>query len=234
MASVRQVTSKSSWPDENDSRRPTDKPLTRPTSSTSAADSAANNAPCFRFTACRIVPALTWFPSAILLVRQTIGAQPRAAPDLVFEASLRRRARLVCRGALSGDRRLAASHRSNELALSPEGKPASNPEMLMSSSSAGQWMPTPPPISRQFWRSRGVPCARRGYHLIGTDRVRPSRKTTSSILLVTRTSCTRTGVSSIAEEVMPSPQQFLSMFLNERRDASQFVSFEAIVRLNFD
>jgi hypothetical protein len=53
-------------------------------------------------------------------------------------------------------------------------------------------------------------------------------------LLVTRTSCTGTGVSSIAKEVMPSPQQLFVVFPHNRRDTREFSRAEAIVARNLD
>ena len=43
------------------------------------------------------------------------------------------------------------------LAASAEGRPARRLSTLRSSSRSGQWMPTPPPISCQFRRSRAEP-----------------------------------------------------------------------------
>jgi hypothetical protein len=39
---------------------------------------------------------------------------------------------------------------------------SSSPPTEMSSSTSGQWIPTPRPISSHFWRSMVVACARRG------------------------------------------------------------------------
>ena len=72
----------------------------------------------------------------------------------------------------------ALSHRSSELGDSPDGHPATRPEMPMSSSRSGQWIPSPHPMRRQLFRSSGVPCWRRGYHARGTERLRASASST--------------------------------------------------------
>src|SRR5437868_812565 len=68
----------------------------------------------------------------------------------------------------------AASHLWSDRWLSVEGWPATIFAILMSSSRSGQWIPWPRPISRQCWRSAGVPASSRGYHARGTLIVRPS------------------------------------------------------------
>lgn len=71
-------------------------------------------------------------------------------------------------------------------------------------------MPMPGPMSSQFRRSLGRPSASRGYHFNGTETLRPSAKSTTSVSPVTRT-CFATTVSVARLEVphaMPSPMLF--------------------------
>jgi hypothetical protein len=97
------------------------------------------------------------------------------------------------------------NHRLSDCWLSPDARPVSKLPTLMSSSKAGQWMPEPPPISRQFERSSGVPCRRRGYHASGAEIERPSDSSAviASPLMVT-VSARTTGVS-VVEELIPAP-----------------------------
>ena len=57
----------------------------------------------------------------------------------------------------------------------------------MSSSKSSQWIPSPLPIRRQFARSAGVPCARRGNQATGTVIVLPSARFTSRASSLTLT-----------------------------------------------
>jgi hypothetical protein len=56
------------------------------------------------------------------------------------------------------------SHCLSDCWLSPDCCPAGKFPMLMSSSSSGQWMATPPPMCRQLERPSGDPRMRRGSH----------------------------------------------------------------------
>jgi hypothetical protein len=83
-----------------------------------------------RYWPCTLVKRL----ATLFVVPSTGAAQPRVARAIRFFAGCRRM-RLV---GLAADRRLAASQARNDFWLSPDGKPASKPATLMSSSRAGQ------------------------------------------------------------------------------------------------
>src|SRR6266545_2020870 len=88
----------------------------------------------------------------------------------------------------------------------------------MSSSSAGQWIPRPPPISRQEFRSSAVPCSRRGYQANGTAMERPSASSTDNVSALTSTPVANASRISTVEELIPALQQLLSMLLDQRPD----------------
>src|SRR5581483_3369597 len=96
---------------------------------------------------------------------------------------------------------LRSNHRANDLGLSFDFFPSSNPSTPKSSSKSSQWMPKPAPLISQWARSLGVPCARRGYQPMGTEIVRPSSRSTVSVSSVTVTlvalAVTRVGVTEI-------------------------------------
>ena len=71
---------------------------------------------------------------------------------------------------------LFLSQRESEVSLSAERRPAKRPSTLISSSRAGQRIPSPSPINSYFSRSSRVPCNRRGNQANGTERVRPSSR----------------------------------------------------------
>ena len=83
--------------------------------------------------------------------------------------------------------RRAARHPCSDVALSFDASPFKTASTEMSSSRSGQWMPIPGPINSQCRRSRGVPSARRGYDVSGTETARPSRSSTMRLSAVTRT-----------------------------------------------
>ena len=89
---------------------------------------------------------------------------------------------------LGSDLGRLSSERCSEAWLSPDCLPRSRPSTLMSSSRSGQWIPIPSPMNRQFRRSSGVPCSRRGYQAMGIEIVRPSAKSTVNVSFVTVTS----------------------------------------------
>ena len=70
----------------------------------------------------------------------------------------------------------ASSQRFNDAWLSPDARPRIMPSTLKSSSRSGQCMPSPPAISRQLFRSPGVPWSSRGYHTNGAEMLLPSDK----------------------------------------------------------
>jgi len=83
----------------------------------------------------------------------------------------------------------------------------------MSSSSSGQWMPSPEPIRRQLDRCARVPWSNRGNHAIGTVMVRPSDNSTAKLSLPT---VTRRAISSWFPEVlMPCSQYQFLVFADE-------------------
>jgi hypothetical protein len=68
-------------------------------------------------------------------------------------------------------------------------------------------MPSPRHIRRQFARSVGVPCARRGYQATGTLTVRPSTRSTTRVSSVTDTFCANAARNSLGEILIPrSPE----------------------------
>src|SRR6266545_3479276 len=101
----------------------------------------------------------------------------------------------------------------------------------MSSSSAGQWMPRPPPISRQEFRSSAVPCSRRGYQASGAAIERPSASSTDSVSALTSTPIANASRISTVEELIPALQQLLPMLLDQRPDLVQFLPAEAVAPL---
>jgi hypothetical protein len=87
----------------------------------------------------------------------------------------------------------SSSHFLNDCELSPERRPAKRPETLKSSSSSGQCINAPPPVTGNLLRSSGVPCHKRGYHASGTIIVRPSTRSTTNESSVTVTFCARSS-----------------------------------------
>jgi hypothetical protein len=86
------------------------------------------------------------------------------------------------------------------------GAPRSRPAVLKSSSTSGQWIPNPPPAKRQLARCSGVADRRRGYHVNGTEIVRPSRRSTIRSSSVNRTPLTRSP-GRLSEVFIPRLQQ---------------------------
>jgi len=106
------------------------------------------------------------------------------------------------------------SHLLNELWLSPEGLPSSRLATLMSSSSAGQWMPCPRPMICQDLRSSADPCASRGYQSNGAIIIRPSSNSTERALSVTSTWSALVSRVLTEEVCIPPLQQLIFKFLN--------------------
>src|SRR6476646_9075853 len=104
----------------------------------------------------------------------------------------------------------------------------------MSSSSAGQWTPRPPPSSRQEPRSSAEPCASRGYQPNGAAMVRPSASSTDRVSSLTSTWVARASRVSTAEELMPALQQLLAMLLDQLADAVDLFPAEAVAALQPD
>lgn len=80
-----------------------------------------------------------------------------------------------------------AAAKSASAAARGAGNPRSNPSTLRSSSMSGQWMPYPPPVTFQLFRSWSVACRSRGYQANGTMIERPSSRSTRKVSLVQRT-----------------------------------------------
>src|SRR5260370_31528482 len=104
----------------------------------------------------------------------------------------------------------------------------------MSSSIAGQWMPRPPPISRQKPRSSAVACARRGYQASGAAIVRPSASSTDTVSSPTSTRVARASRASTAEELIPTLQQLFSVLLDQVANPVDFFPAEAVAALQPD
>src|SRR5215210_6271314 len=80
-------------------------------------------------------------------------------------------------------------------------------------------MPTPPPISRQFERSSGVPCKRRGHHASGAEIERPSDSSAviASPVMVTVSARTINACSGALLDLrhVLGIQQFVQPFFGE-------------------
>ena len=116
---------------------------------------------------------------------------------------------------LSGTARAALLDPANERWLSPEGWPRRMFSTLMSSSRSGQWIPSPPPMSRQRARCFVVPCRSRGYHASGASTVRPSANSTLSVSFVTLTFSAATWRNSFVKVLIPTIQQLLLTLLDQ-------------------
>src|SRR5438445_12716274 len=81
----------------------------------------------------------------------------------------------------------------------------------MSSSSSGQWTPSPRPINRHFLRSFFEACTRRGYQASGTEIERPSLRSTVSVSYVTARFVAAGTVISFSAEVILCLEEFLLM-----------------------
>src|SRR5262249_52900543 len=89
-----------------------------------------------------------------------------------------------------------------------------------SSSTSGQWIPNPPPATRQFARCSGVADSRRGDQTSGTEIVRPSSRSTTRTSSVNRTSLTRSP-ARLSEVVIPGLHQDRLVLDDEPLDAAQ-------------
>ena len=106
------------------------------------------------------------------------------------------------------------------------GVPRKSPLTLRSSSTPGQWMPSPSPSSSQSARCSGVARRRRGNHASGAEIRRPSARTTINSSSVTST-CRARGLGSTAKELMPSLLESLFVVCYEPREFTQLVRCEA-------
>ena len=120
---------------------------------------------------------------------------------------------------------LDSSQRSNECCDSPDRCPASRFSTLMSSSRNSQCKPCPRPMRRHAARSSGVAYSRRGYQASGTERLRPSSRSTARVSIEMRTFSTAGRARSIFEVSIPRSQQFILTFGYQRR---QFGDFGAV------
>src|SRR5438552_2485795 len=91
------------------------------------------------------------------------------------------------------------------------------PSTLMSSSTSGQWMPCPAPISRKLARCAGVASESRHDQARGTLMTRPSARHATISSLVTRTS--RMRGSGPAAVLIPRLHDLLVMLSNDLADA---------------
>src|SRR5262249_38003925 len=105
---------------------------------------------------------------------------------------------------------------------------------LISSSSAGQWMPRPPPSSRHSPCSLTEPCASRGYQASGAAMVRPSASSTERVSSPTSTWASRPWRSSTVEGFIPAVRYLLPMLLDQLVDAVDFFPAEAATALEPD
>src|SRR5207249_2558517 len=101
------------------------------------------------------------------------------------------------------------------------------PSTLMSSSTSGQWMPCPAPISRKLARWAGVASESRQDQARGTLITRPSARYATISSFVTRTS--RIRGSAPAAVVMPRLHDLLLMLSNDLADPSQLVCCKPMV-----
>src|SRR5437899_12923611 len=85
-------------------------------------------------------------------------------------------------------------------------------------------MPSPRPIKRQFARSAGVPCTRRGYQSNGAVTVRPSTRSTTSASSVTVTRWASAARSSLCEVLIPRPAELDCVVPHKRLHASDLGS----------
>jgi hypothetical protein len=104
------------------------------------------------------------------------------------------------------------SHCLSDCWLSPDACPAGKFPMLMSSSSSGQWMATPPPMCRQLERPSGDPRMRPGSHGTisqhsGHSRMDDSTSTRSSAPALPSSSAAWCGEDAVEpdREEPPSP-----------------------------
>src|SRR2546428_60113 len=95
------------------------------------------------------------------------------------------------------------------------------PSTLMSSSTSGQWMPCPAPISRKLARWGGVASESRQDQARGTLMTRPSARCATISSFVTRTS--RIRGSPPAAVVIPRLHDLLVMLSNDLAYPSQLV-----------
>ena len=84
----------------------------------------------------------------------------------------------------------------------------------ISSSTASQWRPMPPPIRSQSARCLGVASRRRGNHARGAETARPSDRVTVSVSPVQDASTARTSTLS-AKVCMPPLQEELPVLDND-------------------
>src|SRR5438477_11488190 len=83
----------------------------------------------------------------------------------------------------------------------------------ISSSTASQWMPIPPPIKRHSFLCSAVAWSKRGNQTSGAEISRPSASTTRRLSLVQLTSTARGSTST--KVLIPSLQQRFSVLFND-------------------
>src|SRR5678816_1142320 len=95
----------------------------------------------------------------------------------------------------------------------------------MSSSTSGQWMPTPAPMRRQLRRWAAEARCSRGNQARGTLTSRPSARVARRALSVTVTSMT-SGLISMAEVLIPGLLKLRLMLLHKPQERRQFMAAE--------
>src|SRR5579862_8050589 len=105
------------------------------------------------------------------------------------------------------------------------------PSTLTSSSRSGQCIPSPPAISRQLFLSRELPCSSRGYHINGTETVRPSERSTANESSVVATLWAFTVCILRLKELIPTPQQNIYVLVNQFANAIQLTPAKTLIIL---
>ena len=128
----------------------------------------------------------------------------------------------------------AARHRSNEVLLSPERRPSSNPTTLMSSSISSQRIPLPSSRNRQLSLSERVDSYNLGYQSSGTLTFRPLSRTTVRNSSERLTSTDRlVQLSTPREDFIPFLQKILLMSLDYSSDVADIPSPQTPVPRQF-
>jgi hypothetical protein len=122
--------------------------------------------------------------------------------------------------------RREAIQRAKDWGLSPLRRPASRPSTPICSSRSGHSIAYPLPSNCQCCRSVGAPCTRRGYHVSGTTRLRPSARSTVNLSSVTVT-CTAMGSVSSTKVVMPCLKESCLVLYHKSRDTANLVCAKA-------
>ncbi len=106
--------------------------------------------------------------------------------------------------------------------------------MPISSSSKSQCIPLPRPMNRQLFRSSCIAYTRRGNQSSGTERLRPSLKSTVNVSSVTVTDSAVGVVASMVKVFIPSLSKVFLVKLNQPTNPIQFGSRESSTFLQPD